>query len=282
MAPRRVGGSRRRGGCRTGYRFAVTNVHPELVTGVVATTDTRELRRRLLPARLVAYFVLALWLFRGPNCGYGRVMVKLVDALYHRRRGEQLLGGVLDPDGWVEAGDGRRWRPPNISSLSRARTRLGADPLHMLFDEVAGPVGAPDAAGVFCCGLRVVSMDGSTTDVPNSTANAEYFGRPSNATRDGAFPQVRWIVAAESGTGALIGATLGPYTVGDEVGPGPAAGVLRADARAGRPQLSVPHPGPRRVGHRSAHPVAGLGLVQADPPRGAGRRQLPGPAAPAA
>ena len=62
---------------------------------------------------------------------------------------------------------------------------VGADPLHMLFDEVAGPVGAPDAAGVFCCGLRVVSMDGSTTDVPNSTANAEYFGRPSNATRDG-------------------------------------------------------------------------------------------------
>jgi hypothetical protein len=143
-------------------------------------------------------------------------MVKLVDALYHRRRGEQLLGGVLDPDGWVEAGGGRRWRPPNISSLARARTRVGADPLHMLFDEVAGPVGAPDAAGVFCCGLRVVSMDGSSTDVPNSTGNDAYFGRPSNATRDGAFPQVRWVVAAESGTGALIGATLGPYTVGEQ------------------------------------------------------------------
>jgi len=74
-------------------------------------------------------------------------MVKLVDALYHRRRGQQLLDGVLDPHGWVDAGTGRRWRPPNISSLSRARTRLGADPLHMLFDEVAGPVGADDAAG---------------------------------------------------------------------------------------------------------------------------------------
>jgi len=192
---------------------------PELVDRVVATTDTRELRRRLLPARLVVYFVLALWLFRGPNCGYGRVMVKLVDALYHRRRGQQLLAGVLDPDGWVEAGDGRRWRPPNISSLSRARTRLGADPLHMLFDEVAGPVGGPvtdDAAGVFCCGLRVISVDGSTTDVPDTPENAEHFGRPSNATRDGAFPQVRWVVAAESGTGALIGATIGPYTVGEQ------------------------------------------------------------------
>ena len=189
---------------------------PDLVDRVVATTDSREIRRRLLPARLVVYFVLALWLFRGPNCGYGRVMVKLVDALYHRRRGQQLLDGVLDPDGWVDAGEGRRWRPPNISSLARARTRLGADPLHMLFDEVAGPVGALDAAGVCCGGLRVVSMDGSTTDLPDTKDNDEYFGRPSNATRAGAFPQVRWVVAAESGTGALIGAAIGAYTVGEQ------------------------------------------------------------------
>jgi hypothetical protein len=189
---------------------------PDLVDRVVDTTDTRELRRRLLPARLVVYFVLALWLFRGPNCGYGRVMGKLVDALYHRRRGQQLLDGVLDPAGWVDAGAGRRWRPPNISSLARARARLGADPLHMLFDEIAGPVGAPDAAGVFCCGLRVVSMDGSTTDVPDSKANDAHFGRPSNATRAGAFPQVRWLAAAESGTGALIGAAICPYTVGEQ------------------------------------------------------------------
>jgi hypothetical protein len=189
---------------------------PELVDRVVVTTGTREVRRRLLPARLVVYFVLALWLFRGPNRGYGRVLVKLVDALYHRRRGQELLDGVLDPHGWVEAGAGRRWRPPNISSLARARTRLGADPLHMLFDHVAGPVGADDAAGVFCCGLRVVSVDGSATDVPNSTANEEHFGRPSNATRAGAFPQVRWLAAAESGTGALVGATIGAYTVGEQ------------------------------------------------------------------
>jgi hypothetical protein len=182
---------------------------PELVDRVVDATDTRELRRRLLPARLVVYFVLALWLFRGPNCGYGRVLGKLMEALYHRRRGEQLLAGVLDSDGWVDAGGGRRWRPPNISSLARARARLGADPLHMLFEQVAGPVGAVDAAGVFCCGLRVVSMDGSTSDVPATKENAQHFGRPSNATRDGAFPQVRWVVAAESGTGALVGAALG-------------------------------------------------------------------------
>ena len=196
---------------------------PELVDQVVDTTGTRELRRRLLPARLVVYFVLALWLFRGRNCGYGRVMSKLVDGLYHRRRGRQLLDGVLDPAGWVDAGQGRRWRPPNISNLSRARARLGADPLHMLFDAVAGPVGgSPDGSagdpvpGVFCCGLRVISIDGSTSDLPDTKENAAFFSRPSNGTRDGAFPQVRWLAAAESGTGALLGATFGPYTVGEQ------------------------------------------------------------------
>jgi hypothetical protein len=43
---------------------------PDLVGSVVAATDTREVRRRLLSAGLVVYFMLALWLFRGRNCGY--------------------------------------------------------------------------------------------------------------------------------------------------------------------------------------------------------------------
>ena len=54
-------------------------------------------------------------------------------------------------------------------------------------------------------------MDGSVSDVPDSKANDEFFGRPSNQSRDGAFAQVRWVVAAESGTGSLLGAALGRY-----------------------------------------------------------------------
>jgi transposase IS4-like protein/DDE family transposase len=196
---------------------AVTRAFPpDLVDEVVEATGTREQRRRLLPTRLMVYFVLALWLFRGRNCGYGQVMIKLADGLYHRRRGEDLLAGRLDPDGWVDAGAGRRWRQPNISSLSRGRGKLGSDPLRMLFEHVAGPVGAEGAAGVFCCGLRVVSMDGSTTDVPGSPENDAFFGRPSNQSRDGAFPQVRWVAAAESGTGSLLGAAQGPYGRGEQ------------------------------------------------------------------
>ena len=185
---------------------------PELVDEVIEVTGTREQRRRLLPARLMVYFALALWLFRGRNCGYGQVMAKLTDGLYCQRRGADLLAGRLAPGGRVDAGGGRRWWLPNISSLSRGRGKLGADPVRMLFEHVAGPTGADGAPGVFCCGLRVVSMDGSVTDVPDSTKNAAFFGRPSNQCRDGAFPQARWVAAAESGTGSLLGAAIGRYT----------------------------------------------------------------------
>ena len=159
---------------------------------------------------------LALWLFRGRNCGYGQVMTKLADGLYHQRRAADLLEGHLDPDGWVDAGDGRRWRQPNISNLSRGRAKLGPGPLHNVSLQVRGPTGEDGDPGVFCCGLRIVSVDGAVSDAPDSKANVQHFGRPSNATRDGAFAQVRWVAAAESGTGSLMGAALGPYTAGEQ------------------------------------------------------------------
>jgi hypothetical protein len=183
----------------------------DLVDAAVDAAGAREQRRRLLPARLVVYFVLALWLFRGRNCGYGQVMTKLAEGLYHQRRAGDLLDGQLDPDGWVDAGGGRRWKQPNISSLSRGRGKLGPAPVRFLFEQITGPFGDELMPGVSCCGLRIVSIDGSTSDVPDSPPNVAHFGRPSNQARDGAFPRVRWLAAAESGTGSLVGASLGPY-----------------------------------------------------------------------
>ena len=117
----------------------------------------------------------------------------------------------------MDAGGGRQWWLPDICSLSRGRRKLGADPVRMLFEHVAGPTGEHGAPGVFCCGLRVVSMDGSVTDVPDGEKNAAFFGRPSSQSRDGAFPQARWVAAAESGTGSLLGAAVGRYAGAGQV-----------------------------------------------------------------
>src|SRR2546423_1619344 len=142
-----------------------------------------------LRARLMVYFVLALWLFRGRNSGYGQVMTKLADGLYHQRRAAGLLAGQqLDPDGWVDAGGGRRWRQPNISSLSRGRGKLGPAPVRFLSGQVAGPIGGEGMPGVFCCGLRGVSIDGAVSDVPDSEVSDEHFRRPSNHGPGAAVP----------------------------------------------------------------------------------------------
>ncbi|MGH3226880.1 MAG: hypothetical protein ACRDPY_50755, partial [Streptosporangiaceae bacterium] len=99
---------------------------------------------------------------------------KLADGLYHQRRAAGLLcGQQLDPDGWVDAGGGRRWRPPNISSMWRGRGKLGPAPVRFVFEQVTGPIGDEEDPEVFCCGLRVVSLDGSTSGVPDSAASGE-------------------------------------------------------------------------------------------------------------
>ncbi|WP_261560439.1 IS4 family transposase, partial [Frankia tisae] len=76
---------------------------------------------------------------------------------------------------------------------------------------------AEDAAGVWLGGLRLVAVDGTTSDVPDTAGNRAVFGGPSNGGGPGPFPQVRWVAAAESGTGALLGAAFGPYTAGEQV-----------------------------------------------------------------
>ena len=214
----------------------------------------------LLPARLMVYFVLALWLFRGRNCGYGQVMTKLADGLYHQRRaGDLLAGQQLDP-GWVDAGQGRRWRSPNISSLSRGRGKLGPAPVRFLFEQVAGPIGDEGMPGVFCCGLRVVSIDGSVSDVPDSEVNDEHFGRPSTRPGTGRSRRSGGWRRRSPGPGACSGHPW-PYRDSEQA---LARDLLEsgcsARAGAGGPQVPVLGAGAGVPGHRGAHLVARIGV----------------------
>jgi hypothetical protein len=64
--------------------------------------------------------------------------------------------------------------------------------------------------------LRVLSLDGTTLEVPDTPANAAAFGRPpSSRGEQAAFPQVRLLAVAECGTHAIIQATVGPFTSGE-------------------------------------------------------------------
>jgi hypothetical protein len=170
---------------------------PRLVDEVVEATDVREVRYRRLPARLMVLFTLACWLFM--RSGYGLVLSKLADAYAVQGRG------------W---GD---WLAPTTGSITKARARLGAAPLRLLFDRVAGPAGTTQTPGVFFAGLRVVTVDGFTLDLPDTAENAEFFGRGSNGSATpNPYPQLRGLALAEAGTRALLAATHGPSSSGEQ------------------------------------------------------------------
>ena len=63
-----------------------------------------------------------------------------------------------------------------------------------------------------------MSLDGTCLDVADTPANEEAFGRPGSRAREGggAFPQLRLVGLAESGTHAIWSAALGPYTSSEQ------------------------------------------------------------------
>jgi Insertion element 4 transposase N-terminal/Transposase DDE domain len=172
----------------------------ELVDEVIDAAGARERRRRVLPAWLTLYFTLALALFM--DRGAARVMRK--------------LAGVL---AWAERGVAVAM--PSEEALSNARARLGAEPLRLLFEKVAGFVAPAGAPGAWWRGLRLVSLDGTTLDAQDEQANWARFGGPSTRTPDGrrlrgAFPQVRLVALAECGTRALVAAVHGAFGIGEK------------------------------------------------------------------
>ncbi|MGH9654766.1 MAG: IS4 family transposase [Bryobacteraceae bacterium] len=172
---------------------------PELVDGVVAEAGRREQRQRLLPARVVVYYVLALALFA--DSSYEEVM-------------RQLVEGLAWDAGWEQV-----WEVPSKMAISKARARLGKEVLELLFRAACVPVATESTRGAFYRGLRLVSIDGTCLDVADTPANDAEFGRPGSSRREGggAFPQLRVVALAESGTHAIFDAAMGRYTTSERV-----------------------------------------------------------------
>jgi hypothetical protein len=166
---------------------------PELVDAVVAEAGRGERRQRLLPARVVVYYVLAMALFSGSS--YEEVM-------------RQLTEGLSWASGWQ-----RSWALPSKAAIFRARQRLGSEPLELLFQAVAEPLASGSTRGAFYRDLRLMCLDGTCLDVADTPHNAQEFGRPGSSRREGggAFPQLRVVGLAECGTHAICAAAVGPY-----------------------------------------------------------------------
>lgn len=165
---------------------------------MVAEVGRVERRQRLLPARVVVYYVLAMALFS--DASYEEVM-------------RQLVEGLAWASGWQ-----RTWAVPSKMAIFKARQRLGPEPLELLFGAVASPLASESTRNAFYRGLRLMSLDGTCLDVADTAENEHALGRPGSSRREGggAFPQLRLVALSECGTHAICDAALGPYTSSEQ------------------------------------------------------------------
>lgn len=146
-------------------------------------------RYRDLPAEAVVYFVIAMALY---------MHVNLREVLFCLMEGLRMVRG-LDIN---VAGK---------SGISQARTLIGAEPLRHLYGECVHPIATPETKGAWCFGKRLVSMDGSTLDIPDEPDNRERFKGPTTFNDASPFPQIRFVCLAEIGTCVLFAAQMAGY-----------------------------------------------------------------------
>ena len=177
-------------------------VTPAAVEAAVDACGVRERRVRKLPAATAVFFCIAVNLYAS-TC-LGQVFAHLVSGL-------RWLWPR--PDAWrVSAG-----------ALCRARARLGARPLVALFKDVCRPLATratldrPATPGAFFGRWRLMALDGTKWNVPDTPANDRAFGRPTTPRGTSAWPQVRAVALSECGTHALCDAGVWRHDISEHV-----------------------------------------------------------------
>jgi hypothetical protein len=88
--------------------------------------------------------------------------------------------------------------------------------MRQLFERVVRPLATPETPGAFLGGLRLMAVDGTLLDVPDSPSNARVFGYPgSRFGNHAAFPKVRLVLLIEAGTHLVTDALICPYRMGE-------------------------------------------------------------------
>ncbi|MGL5098237.1 MAG: IS4 family transposase [Planctomycetia bacterium] len=100
---------------------------------------------------------------------------------------------------------------PARSSLCEARQRLGVEPVRAVFDRVVRPLATPTTPGAFYRGLRLMGIDGTILDTPDTPANAARFERSTGGRGEGAFPQLRKVSLVELGTHVEVALAIGGW-----------------------------------------------------------------------
>ncbi len=177
---------------------AIRRVIPmDTIRTVLREHNALAVRQRKLTMEAVVLVVIALHLYAQLSIGY--VLEKIAHGL-------RLIWD--DPD----------YPVPKDSAITYRRYQLGARPLVTLFHRVCTPMATPETPGAFLFGLRLMAIDGTVEDVPDTPANAASFGRSSGGRGDSAFPQVKGVYLCECGTHGMVDAGFWPRSTSERVG----------------------------------------------------------------
>lgn len=181
------------------FKAIETAIPGTSIEQAIAKIKVKEERYRSLPAQLVVCLIIGMSLWSKDSMR--DVLKNLIDGL---------------SEGWVKVG--KYWRIPCKSAITQARQRLGSGVMRQLFDQLVRPMANSATIGAFLNGLRIVVIDGSCLDIPDSDENAKVFGRPGSrpGTR-AAFPKVRLVILVEAGTHLIFDALMCPYRIGERV-----------------------------------------------------------------
>ena len=164
---------------------------PDQVRRVLSETGRASERERDLPAQVMVYYAIALALYMGSST-------------------REVLRCLLEGLRWLWGAEAVK--VAGRSGISQARTRLGAAPLHRLYEQGVRPIATHATKGAWYRQWRLVSLDGSCLDVADTQENRASFGYPGASRGESAFPQLRFVALVENGTHVLFGARLGRYT----------------------------------------------------------------------
>ena len=165
------------------------NIDPEWVLNALHATGTASLRTRRLPAQQVIWLVIGMALFR--NRSIYDVVTKL----------DLALPGAS----------------PSVapSTVAEARVRLRAEPMEWLFSICADHWAHTSARQHAWRGLSLYGADGTTLRVPDSAANAQFFGYSHSVRGDSAYPLVRLVGLMALRSHLLASVAFGPYATSE-------------------------------------------------------------------
>jgi len=157
------------------------------VKEALAACGVQTLKRRDMPREVLVYFVMAMCLY--PRVAYEEVLRLVIEGL-RRIYGDEVSEAQVSK-----------------AAISQGRARLGWEVMRELFERQVAARAIPEQERY--AGYRVMSIDGSTLDVPDEQANAHAFGYPSGGRGEAAYPQIRFVALAECATHALCQVQMG-------------------------------------------------------------------------